>query len=157
MGGVLVVWGLILIPMWATAPAQEPVPLAIGQLIACGVILGVGRQGIDVLLLRLLAASMALVVGGQLQTQTPPCGSSLHCVQVLLNAMIVLGVFGTSVLALVALPTSIIWVRGIAALRPELPWRRVPIPNAWWQWALLLAGLIAITYLLLFVMQIPEY
>jgi hypothetical protein len=52
------------------------------------------------------------------------------------------GIFITVALSLVALPTTIVWNRGVANLRPELPWRRVPKPRTWWQWLLLVLAVV---------------
>jgi hypothetical protein len=141
IGGVVVAGAVLLIPTLVIAPAQEPIALAITQVLVCGVLLGVGRQGIDVLALRLFAASMALLIGGIYgdlqQQQGLVCAGLTSCAQLIVLLALSLGVFGTVVLAVVAIPTTLLLSRRVASLRPELPWSRVPKPKTWEGWVLL--------------------
>ena len=135
IGGVVIAGAVLLIPILVIAPSQEPVVLAIAQVLVCGVVLGVGRQGIDVLVLRLFAASMALLIGGIYsnlqQHQSLACAGPTNCVQLIALLAISLGAFGTVVLAAIAIPTTLLWSRGGGSLRPELPWSRAPKPKTW--------------------------
>src|SRR5260370_30130158 len=59
----LIAWALFVLPLALVAPAQEPALAVLGQVLICGVILGIGRQGVDVLLLRLFIVATGLFVG----------------------------------------------------------------------------------------------
>jgi hypothetical protein len=59
-GGVLLAAAVALVPILVLPPGQDPAGLAISQALICGVILGIGRQGIDLLLLRLSSLSLEL-------------------------------------------------------------------------------------------------
>ena|ERR1700674_480677 len=67
--GVVAGAAIFLVPILVFAPHQVPAPVAVAQFLACGVLLGLGRQGVDILELRLLAASLALLVGALISQQ----------------------------------------------------------------------------------------
>jgi len=58
--------------------------------------------------------------------------------------------------SLVALPTTMLWNRGVANLKPELPWGRVPKPPAWWQWLLLVLAVVVGPFGLQLALGIPS-
>ena len=137
-GAVLVAWVVVLVPFAMYAPAREPAGIAIGQALICGVLLGLGRQGIDVLVLRLLGVSVALLVGSAISQHTGSlCGGPQQCAQLIVLGVVGFGLFGVVVLGIVAVPTAMIWNKGVTALRPEIRW---PVPKTWWQWLVLALG-----------------
>lgn len=134
-GAVLVAWVVVLVPFLLYAPAREPAGVAVGQALICGVLLGLGRQGIDVLMFRLFGVSVALLVGSAIvQHNGSLCGGAQQCVQLIVLGVLGFGLFGVLVLGIVAVPTAMIWNKGVATLRPEIRW---PVPKTWWQWLLL--------------------
>lgn len=141
--GVLAAWILLFIPMVAMPRGQEPVALALAQGVICGVILGMGRQGIDVLLIRLFGASTAIVLSsfysGLFERHGQLCAGPQDCAQLIVFGLLVFGTYGTTALALVALPTTMLWNRGVGTLRPEVRW---PLPRTWWHWLLVVLGLL---------------
>jgi hypothetical protein len=64
------------------------------------------------------------------------CRSYKLCELIALLALS-LGAFGTVVLAVVAIPATLLWSRRVASLQPELAWSRVPKPKTWEGWVLL--------------------
>lgn len=141
VGGVVVAGIVVLVPLRLAAPAQEPAGLALIQLIVCGVILGLGRQGIDVLLLRLFTVSLVPLVGisvGIVPYRGPVCSGPLDCLQAALIGIVAFGFLGTAVLVLVALPTSLLWNRGVGGWKPEV---HLPMPQTWWQVLLVVLAL----------------
>jgi hypothetical protein len=155
-GGVLGAWALLLLPVALAAPAQEPGPVAVVQLLICGIILGIGRQGLDVLLLRLFAAASGLLVGsvvGQWKiAHVSVCASPLDCLQSLLVGLFGFGMLGTVFLALVSIPATVVWNRGVASLRPEIHW---PVPTKWWHWLVLLLGIAAVVFVSGLILGVP--
>jgi hypothetical protein len=141
--GFVVAWLILLIPMVVFSRGQEPVQLFLVQVVVSGVILGIGRQGIDLLLLRLFGASTALLAsslyGGALQHHGSLCANAQDCVQLVVLGLVAFGVYGTAVLTVVALPASVAWNRGIRSLKPELQW---PRPFAWWHWLLIVSAVL---------------
>src|SRR5258707_14509993 len=116
MVGVLVVAWLLwvlpyhLIPSLYTIGA---VTVALG--IFTGIVLGVGRQGIDVLAIRLFAATTAVLA------DTPAvCSGPADCFHAYEIGLVGFGLFGTVVLSVIAIPSNVAWNRGIRSRRPEL-------------------------------------
>jgi hypothetical protein len=124
--------------MLTIVSATEPTALILAPYLIAGVVLGAVRQGIDVLLLRLLAAStapyVAAIVTGLRQGQGS-CEGPVACVQIAVLGLIVFAFIGVIELGLVALPVALIWNRGFASLKPERTW---PVPRTLSQWALVL-------------------
>jgi hypothetical protein len=147
---------VLLVPLVVSAPAQEPALIAIVQVVMCGAILGIGRQGIDLILLRLFVVASALLVGtllGQLkQGHISICSGSVDCLQPLILGILGFGLYGTVVLALVSLPVTMIWNRGAESLRPEFHW---PIPKTWWQGLLLLLSVGGVIFVSGVVLGVP--
>jgi hypothetical protein len=153
---VVAAWALLLVPLVVTAPAPESAAVAVAQFVISGTILGIGKQGIDLLLLRLFAAATGLLTGtlfGQLKhAPVSVCSGPLDCVQALLLGVLGFGLFGTVVLALVSVPVTVLWNRGFASLRPELHW---PAPRTWWQWLVLILGIVVVVFALSLVLGVP--
>jgi hypothetical protein len=144
-----------LIPFFVLPPGPQPLILGLVQVAIGGLILGLGRQGIDVLILRLLIAtigvSLGLVLSGLAQGQTL-CRGVQDCFQ---YGVLLFG-FGGLVLAIlmavIALPTTIAWRRGFAGLGPELQW---PLPRGAWQRVVLSLLVIVGFYVLVFLLGFP--
>lgn len=142
-GSVLLAWAVLLVPSLAVSPDRQPEVVPLAQVILCGLLLGVGRQGIDVLVLRaLLVAPMVVIeviVGRHLHATFPLCSDSqgVTCIQSLTVAVLFGGFAVAIILALIAVPTTMVWSRGVASLRPELHWSRLPKPRTWEGWVLL--------------------
>lgn len=121
--GVVVCWILLLMPALLARPRVVPLPWAIAQLAACGVILGFNTQGFDTLALRASVASLAAFVVGS------TCSGVGDCV---LAAGLVVS-FGAPIagvlLCLVAVPVNVLRHRAVRQLAPELPWRNLRRPR----------------------------
>lgn len=161
IGSVLLAWAVLWIPSIAVSPEHFPAVVIIGQVILCGLILGAGRQGLDVLLLRLLVvgpmALVAWVLGAQLHETRPLCPDlqGVSCIQGFATAGLFGGFLVAIVLSVIAFPTTLVWTRKFASLRPELPWTRVPRPRGWWQWVLAVFAASGLLFGLQFLLGIP--
>ena len=146
-GAVVAAWMLLSVPLVIAAPTQELPLVAVAQVVIGGIILGIGRQGVDVLLVRLFIAASGLLAGtflGQLKLgQTAMCSGPWDCLHELTIGILGFGLFGTLVLALVAVPVTMIWNKGVASLRPESRW---PAPRTWWQWLALLLAIAVVVF-----------
>jgi hypothetical protein len=153
IGGVVIGGAIFLVPILIFVPNQVPAPMAVAQFVACGVLLGLGRQGIDVLEVRLFTASLGLLLGAVISQQQAHVGAACPdpttCAQSVLLGSITIGLLGMLVLSLVAVPTTILWARGTAQLKPELNWAAVK----WWQWLVL--GVLAVA-VFAFTLGIPS-
>jgi hypothetical protein len=87
-------------------------------MVICGLVLGTGRQGVDVLLLRLFTVATGLLAGtvlGELKLgRTTMCPTALDCVQSVLVGALGAGLVGTVILGLVSIPVTVAWNRGPA-------------------------------------------
>jgi hypothetical protein len=143
----LLAWVLLVVPPALVAPVQEPELVVVGQVLISGLLLGIGRQGIDILLLRLLIVPTGLLAGtvlGELKLgHTTMCPTASECVQSVLVGVLGAGLVGAVILAVVSIPATIAWNRGVISLRPEIRW---PVPRKAWQWLLLLLVIAAIVF-----------
>jgi hypothetical protein len=161
IGTVLLAWAVLLIPSMLVSPERWPAPVLIAQFILCGLVLGAGRQGVDVLVLRLLLvgpmAPIAWVLGAQLHGSTALCTDveGVSCIQGLTTAVLFGGFIVAVVLSVIAFPTTIVWSRKFASLRPELPWSRLPRPRVWWHWVFAVLAAIVLLFGLQFLLGIP--
>jgi hypothetical protein len=161
IGSVLLAWAVLLIPSVLVSPEHWPAVVLVAQIILCGLILGAGRQGVDVLLLRLLlVGAMALpawILGTQLHESRPLCTDlqGVSCIQEWATEVLFGGFLVAVAFSVIAFPTTIVWNRRFASLRPELPWRRVPRPRVWWQWVVVVFGAIPVLVGLQFLLGIP--
>ena len=129
IGSLAMIWALWLLA-FRIYPTVDPIAGA-GIVAVTGVLLGVGRQGIDVLVLRLFIASMAMLAATPLH-----CAGVADCIQGYQIGLVMFGIFGTLLFGVVAVPTSMLWNWGIGGLAPELAWRRLRTVRPW-QWAVL--------------------
>jgi hypothetical protein len=162
IGSVVLAWAVLLIPSMLVSPERWPAAVLIAQIILCGLVLGAGRQGVDVLVLRLLLvgpmALIAWLLGALLHESRPLCTSveGVSCIQGLATAALFGGFLVAIVLSVIAIPTTIVWTRRFASLRPELPWSRVPRPRVWWQWTGVVLAAIILLVGLQFLLGIPS-
>ena len=145
LASVLAAGAVLFVPSVLVSPRAQPASLVLAQLLIAGAIVGVGRQGIDLLGPRLLLASCGLPLGWWAggAASNPPCTGLQNCFQFVMLGLVFTALVVAVVLALIAIPTTILWNRGLDSLRPELPWRRFPRPRTSWQWAALVVGLAA--------------
>jgi hypothetical protein len=155
---VLAAAGVLFVPSLIVRSSQQPAALLLAQGVIAGLLLGLGRQGLDILGLRLLAASigatLGLLVGGA--GSSPLCAGLQGCFQWFALGVVFISIFIGVALSLVALPTTMLWNRGVANLKPELPWGRVPKPRAWWQWLLLVLAVVVGLFGLQLALGIPS-
>ncbi len=156
--GVVAGAGVFLVPAAILSADQQSLVVIVAEAVACGVILGLGRQGIDLLAMRLLIVS-AVVISGWIAIShwlhhAAVCTSTLGCGQGL-----VLGtLFGAAVcallLAVIAVPIAMVWNKGFAGLAPEFrrpKWQ----PRTWWQWSLLVVCVLTVLLVLQLALGIP--
>lgn len=62
LASIALVWAIVVIPGLVSAPIRKSGIILLVQLILCGVMLGSGRQGIDVLVLRVIVSSLSFVL-----------------------------------------------------------------------------------------------
>jgi hypothetical protein len=161
IGSVVLAWAVLLIPSILVSPEHWAAAVPVAQILLCVLVLGFGRQGVDVLVLRLLLVGpMALIawfLGALLHESRPLCTDveGISCIQGLATAALFGGSLVAVVLSVIAIPTTIVWTRRFASLRPELPWSRVPRPRVWWQWVVAVLAAIPLLVGLQFVLGIP--
>jgi hypothetical protein len=142
VGVLVVIWLMWVLPYHLIPSLYAFGAVAVALGIFTGIVLGVGRQGIDLLAIRLFAASTAV-----LADSPAVCSGPADCFHAYEIGLVGFGLFATVVLAVFAIPTNIAWNRGISSLKPELPWRRLSQLKTW-QWNLL--WLCVIVFLLAF-------
>jgi len=133
MGTAACVW---LLPSILIPANRQPPLFTLAQVVVCGVLVGFGRQGIDVLVTRLLGAALGLPIGlliGLVAKHNSICQGAQGCFQELVLGVGVLTVLLAAVMVLPALPTTILWRHGTAGLKPELKW---PRPTSLGQWVI---------------------
>ncbi len=148
VGGVAVSAVILLVPVAISGPTQIPPLLALLQILACGLVVGLARQGVDVLVIRLLISAEALFLGDLLARaaahSSPVCAGPLDCFETVLLGAVGFGLFGAVLIGLVAFPTTVLWNRGASSLKPELRWRSAPRPRTLWQWGIVLGVLLVV-------------
>ena len=138
--GVVVASGILVIPNLVTGPNGQSNLSLIVEALACAIVVGIGRQGIDVLALRLVATGVAVpfgwVAGGEAVHLAPLCPALQQC-DLLWVGLVSLGLLLALILAIVSIPTSIMWNRGLAKMKPEI----VLAPRTWWHWAIIVGAM----------------
>jgi hypothetical protein len=117
---IALAWAIVIIPGLFSVTIKRSDIVLLVQLIVCGVMLGSGRQGIDVLVLRVIASSVSFVLAVQLQSHGP-CTGLLNCFQYVILGTTIFGGTASVVMTMLAIPTTVLWSRGFTSLRPELP------------------------------------
>lgn len=153
----------LLLPSLLVPAERQPSFLPGIQILIVGLLLGAGRQGWDVLVLRLLAVGPMVVigwlVGSIFQHSASFCSVSegVSCVSIWILAIPVVGSVLAGFFAIIAFPTTILWTRGTASLKAELPWPRLPRPRWSWQWIVLFVAAVITLGVLYFSFRIPAY
>ena len=140
--GVLVAAATLVLPVLVIGPDRIPPGLLLAAACACALLIGIGRQGIDVFVLRLIATGIFVaigwVAGGALLQGNFMCPDLSQCDLITID-LVFLGLAIATVLAIGSIPMWIVWNRR-AGLRLDLPWR-VLVPRTWWHWAAAVAVL----------------
>ncbi len=149
---------ILLIPSAVLSADQQPLVVIIAEAIVCGVVVGIGRQGIDLLAVRLLIVSVSVVAGwvavSRYLHHTSICTATPGCTQGIALGIVFGAVVMAIFLALIAVPATLLWNRGAKSLAPEFHWR-VLKPRSWWQWVLLVLGVLVILFAIQFALGIP--
>ena len=134
IGVLLLVWPMWVLPyrLLPSLYSYQAIGVVLGVL--TGIALGAGRQGIDLLAIRLFLGSTAVLAA------TPAvCTGTGDCFHAYEVGLVVFGPYGTVLLAVFAIPTSLLWNRGASSLKPELPWQRLSQLKSWQRATLLVA------------------
>lgn len=113
-------------PSLFNATASLPPPIVVAQVLVGGLLLGCGRQGIDLLAVRVLLAFSAVFVVTELDhtaTQVT-CSGASECVRAALLAVLGLSLV-SAFFGAVVIPVTMIWNRGFRSLAPEFAWHRL--------------------------------
>jgi hypothetical protein len=152
--GVVLASAIVLVP-FAVLADPEPEPVVVVTLFFGAALLGVGKQGGDILAIRLIVVSTALLLGWDTVGQHGTLCRGVSGCQGLGAGLL----FGSPViaacLAIVAVPITLRWNRNRPSLRPELPWNRVPKPRTWWQWLFVAVGCVLLLGALQILLGIP--
>lgn len=108
---------------YSTSP---PPPIVVAQVLVGGLLLGCGRQGIDLLAVRVLLAFTAVFVVTELDhtaTQVT-CSGASECVRAALLAVLGLSLV-SAFFGAVVIPVTMVWNRGFRSLAPEFAWHRL--------------------------------
>jgi hypothetical protein len=151
IGSLVLIWAIWVFPLRLyQSQTDNQVFLALLYAVT-GLLLGIGRQGIDLLAVRVFIASMA-----QLAAIPPVCSGFGECLNAYEIGAPVYGVFGLIVFGLVAIPINALWNRGVTGLAHEFAWSKLTRLKAW-HWVLL--AVIAFFALLVYYLSlgIPAY
>src|SRR5258708_28524414 len=135
--GVLVAAGTLVWAVLVIGPDRLPPGLLLAAAGGCAVLIGIGRQAIDVFLLRLIATGIFVafgwVAGGALLQGNSMCPDLSQC-NLITIALVFLGVAIATVLAIGSVPMWGAWNRR-AGLRVDLRWRAVQTRRRWRRFA----------------------
>jgi hypothetical protein len=154
-GGAVIAASVWLVPYLILTPGPQPMVLSLIQVAVCGLVLGLGRQGIDVLVMRLLFATLGVSFGLLISESAHGqalCSGAQGCFQYLVLLFGFGGLVLAILMAFVGVPTTVVWRRGLTGLGPELTW---PLPSAAWQWAVFIAGAVFGVYAFVYLMGFP--
>jgi hypothetical protein len=151
IGSLGLIWALWVLPL-RLYPSQTDNQVFVALLYAgTGLLLGIGRQGIDSLAVRVFVASMA-----QLAAIPPVCTGFGECLNAYEIGAPVYGMFGLILFGLVAIPINALWNRGVTSLAPEFAWRKLTRLKAW-HWVLLAAAAFVFLVTYYVSLGIPAY
>ncbi len=140
--GVLVAAGTLVLPVLVIGPDRIPSGVLLAAACGCAILIGIGRQSIDVFVLRLIATGIFVaigwVAGGALLQGNFMCPDVSQC-DLITISLVFLGLAIATVLAIGSIPMWILWNRR-RGLRLDLPWL-VLVPRTWWHWAAAVAVL----------------
>jgi hypothetical protein len=120
IGTVVAVWAMWDLPYRLAPALYQSGALGMALVVVTGLLLGSGRQGIDLLTVRLFAATLGLLSATPAQCVGP--ADCLHAYEI---GLVGFGAFGTVLFGLLAIPTNIVWNRGVKSLKPEFAWGRL--------------------------------
>jgi hypothetical protein len=151
IGSLAVIWLLWVLALRLYPSQTDNQVVGTVFLVVSGILLGVGRQGIDVMGVRTLIASMAVLAAVPVR-----CSGFGECINAYEFGVPAVGFFGLVGFGLIALPINVLWNRGFSSLAPEFAWSRLSRLK-WWQWALL--GVTAFVVLVAYYLSlgIPAY
>jgi hypothetical protein len=132
MGVTLGAAAAMIVPSFVIAPSRQPIGLLLLQVLICGAALGIARQGIDVLIVRLVVVSLAAPIGWKvtpLATTSPGCGGG-HCGEWVVAGAVFFAFIVAFLMALVAVPVATLRNGARRALSRELRWRGPTSPVA---------------------------
>jgi len=144
-----------LVPSLFIEPVRQSLSLGLAQIVAGGVLVGIGRQGADILAMRLFGAALGESVGILIvlaAKHEPLCQGLQGCFR---DTVLGVGVFAVllgAIMAFIALPTTVLCSHGIAGLKPELRW---PWPRSWGQSVVVAIVGAVLFFGMLFVLGIP--
>ena len=124
--GELAAIAVFTVPSLFYSSGSPPPPIVVTQVLVGGVLLGCGRQGIDLLAVRVLLAFSAVFVVTELDhtaTQVA-CSGATECVRTALLAVLGLGLV-SAFFGVLVVPVTVIWNRGFRSLAPEFAWHRL--------------------------------
>ena len=140
--GVLVAAGTLVLPVLVIGPDRIPPGVLLAAACGCALLIGIGGQGIDVFVLRLIATGLLVAVGwvagGALLQGNFSCPDLSQCDLITID-LVFLGLAIAIVLAIGSIPAWILWNRR-RGLRLDLSWS-VLVPRTWWHWAAAVAVL----------------
>ncbi|PZS36776.1 MAG: hypothetical protein DLM59_00470 [Pseudonocardiales bacterium] len=118
---------VVLVP--SAVSGFQPGALVVAEILVAGIVLGLGRQGIDTLALRLVGVSTIVLYGwvflNHRREHSSVCVGLAGCQGLALGTL-----FGALVaslfLAVIAVPVTLLWNHGARTLRPEFPRPRTP-------------------------------
>ena|SRR5438445_606633 len=151
VGSLGLVWALWLVPFLVRRPVVDS-ELGYTVLLAItAVLIGIGRQGVDLIASRLFVSAMAVVA-----TVHISCSGLGECFNAYEYVVPGLGIFLVVLMWFVAIPVNVAWNRGVGSLSPEFPWRRLATLEPWQQVAL---GVTVVVALLAYYLSlgIPAY
>ncbi len=110
-------WAIAILPAWMEK-GTPVLPVQVLQVLFAGLILGIGRQGLDLALVRIVAASFGFlsesVITDYYAGQAPPCAHTLKCVQALIADAVIVVPYVSVLLAIIAIPVTMAWQRSIS-------------------------------------------
>src|SRR5260370_30817389 len=110
--GVLVAAGTLVLPVLVIGPDRMPPGLLLAAASGCAALIGIGRQAIDVFVLRLIATGIFVAfgwaAGGALLQGNSMCPDLYQC-DLITIALVFLASATSPVLPHAPLPSSILW------------------------------------------------
>ena len=154
---VAAAWAIVWVPYAAYSGRDEPLAAYWVEFVLIGILLGLGRQGVDVLLIRISAfAAMVIATGAVAQQHSDHatlCGSFAECARVSAIGVIGTGLF-VGITAIITLPVAWACNRRAPGLFPQLGWGRLR-PRTWWQLLLIFACGVSMIVALEFLLAVP--
>src|SRR5260370_9413035 len=110
--GALVAAGPLVLPVLVVGPDRIPPGLLLAAACGCALLIGIGRQGIDVFVLRLIATGIFVAIGwvaeGALLQGNSMCPDLSQCDLITID-LVFLALATATVLAIGSIPMWIVW------------------------------------------------